>query len=171
MNTTAGATKFENVLVIGGGGGVGAVAIQLFKRMGEASFIAATDIPSKHNFIKSMGADAVLDVTEDYVEALSDRKFDLIFNTWHKDQDRGVPLLKDSGIIITLVGGPHKNSRVKFIGLVPKKEYLDRAAPYLASGAVKIPIDRTVDLERAMTAVSDLHHGGILGKISIKVAA
>lgn len=65
----AGLRPGERFLVHGGGSGIGTMAIQLAKSTG--AFVAATARAEKHEQLKSLGADLVIDyTTEDFVAAV-----------------------------------------------------------------------------------------------------
>jgi len=69
--TRAQLTVQETILIHAGAGGVGTVAIQLAKAMGAR--VITTARSSNHEFVRSLGADEVIDHTsDDYVSAVSD---------------------------------------------------------------------------------------------------
>ena len=57
--------KFDNILVIGGAGGVGSIAIQLLKAKTNLKVIATASREETKAWVKSLGADYVIDHTED----------------------------------------------------------------------------------------------------------
>src|SRR2546421_8456202 len=73
----------ESVVVIGGAGGVGSLAVQLAKPMGAGRVIATASSEEKRNLTLELGADAAVDSdTEDLTQALIDanegRKVDVV---------------------------------------------------------------------------------------------
>ncbi|KMO70602.1 NADPH:quinone oxidoreductase family protein [Mycolicibacterium chlorophenolicum] len=58
----------ETVLVLGSGGGVGTAAVQIAKAMG-ATVIAMVHRPSAIEFVESLGADAVLPLSDGWLDA------------------------------------------------------------------------------------------------------
>jgi NADPH:quinone reductase-like Zn-dependent oxidoreductase len=73
-----GVTKGDRVLVHGGGGGVGHVAIQVAKSLG--AHVIATASGSKREFVEGLGADEVIDYTAvDFMDAVSD--IDVVLDT------------------------------------------------------------------------------------------
>jgi NADPH2:quinone reductase len=73
----------QRVLIHGGGGGVGHVAIQIARALGAEVF--ATDSAPKADFIRRLGASPIdyqADSVEDYVERYTEgRGFDLVYDT------------------------------------------------------------------------------------------
>jgi len=68
----------KKILVHGGSGGVGSFAIQLLKSWG--CFVATTCSTKNYDFVKSLGADIVIDYTkETFNQKISD--FDIVFDT------------------------------------------------------------------------------------------
>lgn len=57
--------KFDNILVIGGAGGVGSIAIQLLKAKTNLRVIATASREETKAWVKSLGADYVIDHTQD----------------------------------------------------------------------------------------------------------
>lgn len=70
----------QTVFVVGGAGGVGTLAVQLAKHFYEASLVVATTSTAKVEFVKSLGADKVVDYTKTRYEEIED-KFDLLYDT------------------------------------------------------------------------------------------
>ncbi|MBL8211241.1 MAG: zinc-binding dehydrogenase [Bryobacterales bacterium] len=67
--TRAQLTVAETILIHGGAGGVGTLAVQLCEAMGAR--VLTTARRSNHAFVRSLGADEVIDHTsEDYVSAV-----------------------------------------------------------------------------------------------------
>ncbi|WP_102144091.1 NADPH:quinone oxidoreductase family protein [Mycobacterium hubeiense] len=61
----------ETVLVLGSAGGVGTAAVQIAKALG-ATVIAMVHRPSALEFVKSLGADVVLPLTDGWLQAVKD---------------------------------------------------------------------------------------------------
>ena len=77
---TVGFQKGQSVFIVGGAGGVGSLAIQLAKNVFEASRIVSTCSTARADFVKSLGADLVVDYTKQSYEQV-DEKFDFVFDT------------------------------------------------------------------------------------------
>ncbi len=77
------------VLVIGGAGGVGSVAIQLLKAKTKARVIATASRPETIDWVKRLGADHTIDHHGDLVgqlEGLGIRAVDAVLSTTHTDR-------------------------------------------------------------------------------------
>lgn len=75
------------------------VILQLAKQVFGASRIAATSSTQKLEFLKSLGADLVIDYTKENFEDLPE-KFDVVYDAVGKDNDP-IRLMKTPAIIIS----------------------------------------------------------------------
>ncbi|GMH85134.1 hypothetical protein TrVE_jg14229 [Triparma verrucosa] len=95
------------VLVLGGAGGVGSIAIQLAKKMfkcGELTTTASAGL--KTEAVKSFGADAVVDYrSQKFEEVLPHNSFDVVLDCMGEAW-RAVPLLKEGGGMCSIQAGP-----------------------------------------------------------------
>lgn len=57
----SGADQGKSILIIGGAGGVGSIAIQLAKRLGKLTVVATASRPESSAWVRKLGADHVLD--------------------------------------------------------------------------------------------------------------
>ena len=101
-NTTT--TGGPRVLVTGGAGGVGSVAIQLAKSLCRASFVATTaSAGAKADLCTSLGADQVVDYkSAKFEDVLEHGSFDAILDCT-AEAARCVPLLKPGGAIVSIL--------------------------------------------------------------------
>ena len=63
----AGADRGKSVLIVGGAGGVGSIAVQLAKRLAQLRVIATASRPESGKWVRELGADDVVDHTRDLV--------------------------------------------------------------------------------------------------------
>jgi 2-methylene-furan-3-one reductase len=75
----AGFSAGKSILILGGAGGVGSLAIQLAKHVYGASKVAATASTPKLELLKSLGADVAIDYTKENFEDLPD-KYDVVLD-------------------------------------------------------------------------------------------
>jgi len=89
--------KGQLVLIHAGAGGVGSFAVQLAKHIGAS--VAATASGKNAEFVRSLGADRVIDYTkDDFSTAIKD--VDLVFDLIGGDvRFRSFPVLKPGGVI------------------------------------------------------------------------
>jgi NADPH:quinone reductase-like Zn-dependent oxidoreductase len=92
------------VLVHGGAGNVGAYAIQFAK--GVAREVIATALPKDIDYVRSLGADRVIDGTATpFEEVLTD--VDLVLDTvGGRTQERSFAILKPGGALVSVVSAP-----------------------------------------------------------------
>lgn len=79
----------SKVLIIGGAGGVGSMAIQLLKALTPAFIIATASRPETQQWCQKMGADLIIDHSKDLVAQLMEHELqdiDLIFSTNHSQR-------------------------------------------------------------------------------------
>ena len=97
----AGVTAGDRVLVHGGGGGVGHVAIQIAKALG--AYVITTASGSKREFVEELGADEVIDYTAvDFTEAARD--IDVVLDTiGGRTVERSLKVLRPGGHLLTAV--------------------------------------------------------------------
>ena len=100
-----GANKGQTILIIGAGGGVGSIGIQLAKQSG-LTVIATASRPETRNWVKELGADHVINHREDMVaqvRALGMHHVDYIaiFNDM-RHWDAAVELIRPQGGIVSI---------------------------------------------------------------------
>ena len=173
----------ETVLVHGGAGGVGSIAIQLAKAMGARVFTTAAC--RDHEFVSGLGADLAIDYrTEDYVEvvnqATDNAGVDVVFDTIGGDMLTTSPrVLAQMGRVVTLVDIPQpqnlieawgRNASYHFLFTRQNRGKLDALTHLLERGQVKPIIGATFPLERIGEAHAYLEArsaNGLRGKIVI----
>lgn len=79
----------NTLLIIGGAGGVGSIAIQLAKALTDLTVIATASRPETQDWVRCLGADHVISHTEPLkpqLEALEIESVDFVFSTNHSHQ-------------------------------------------------------------------------------------
>lgn len=130
--------KGQSVFIVGGAGGVGTLALQLAKHVFEASRIVSTSSAGKAEFVKSLGADLVVDYTKQSYDQV-DEKFDFVFDTMG-DSFKSHVLVKEEGKVVDIASFP-PHPRAVSVLVKPKGSDLERLAKYIESGKVKPVID------------------------------
>lgn len=171
----------QRVLVIGAGGGVGSYAVQLAVAAGaDVTGVCRT---GKMDFVRSLGADDVLDHTR---EGITDggRRYDLILDTGGNRTLRELRrALTPTGTLVIVgaeVGGlrqgierpllamllsPFIRQRLRSYVSMPNQADLQTLADHLAAGTLRAPVDRTFPLADAGEAITYLRDGKVRGKV------
>jgi len=131
----------SKILIHGGAGGIGSIAVQLAKALG--AYVATTVSGDDVQFAKKLGADEVIDYkSEDFSKILRD--FDAVFSTVGGEVvDKSFAVVKKGGVIVSMLGAPNeelaKKHGVTAIGQNTKTnaDRLSRLAKYVESGKVK----------------------------------
>jgi len=171
--------KGETVLIHGGSGGVGTLAIQ-FARLRGAQVIATGSGLEGVELVREMGADAAVDGKhEDVAEAarrLVPDGVDAILALAGGDAlERALDALRSDGRLAYPNGiepEPKKRRGVEFISYdaisgVREFERLNRAVE--AAAKLKVPIAETFPLARAAKAHERLAEGHVLGKMVLRI--
>eukprot|EP00850_Spirogloea_muscicola_P018597 SM000172S03070 [mRNA] locus=s172:158704:163832:- [translate_table: standard] len=158
----------QKVFISAGAGGVGSIAIQLAKVVFKAGEVATSASAPKHDLLKSLGADRVIDYkTEKVEEVLSD--YDLVFDAVG-EASKGLKIIKEGGKVFTIIdfGAPEP---VQKIQASLKGEELEKMTPYFEKGELKVILDPTgpYPLEKASDGIAYLLKGRATGKVVIIV--
>lgn len=186
----------ETVLIEGGTGGIGTVAIQLARRLG-ARVLTTVGSDESAAHARELGADAAWNRrTTDVPAAVreaggADVVLDVVGGGGSTLADH-VGMLREHGrlVIIGTLGGASgelpigllMSKRARVIGTTlrsrstaGKQEILratrDLVWPLLEDGSLSVPVHARFPLERAAEAQAVLREGGHLGKVVLEVAA
>ncbi|RVE83720.1 zinc-dependent alcohol dehydrogenase family protein [Sinorhizobium meliloti] len=175
----------ETILIHGGAGGVGTAAIQLAKSMGAR--VITTARRSNHEFVRSLGADEVIDHTaDDYVSAVAEltrgQGVNVVFDTIGGDTlTRSALALADAGRVVSIVdiAQPQnlieawgKNAAYHFVFTRQNRGKLDALTNLVERGLIKPVIGAVLPLARIGEAHELLEGGsarGLRGKAAIDV--
>lgn len=173
----------QKVLINGAGGGVGTFAVQLAKYFGAE--VTGVDSTSKLDLVRSIGADRVIDYTqEDFTK--NGQHYDLILDVVvHRSVFDYKRALSPKGIVVMvggsitrvflnmLLGSLISMTGSKKMGLVMwkpnNKEDLDFLKELLETGKVVPVIDRRYPLSDVAEALRYLEEGHAQGKVVITV--
>lgn len=176
----------ETILIHGGAGGVGTIAIQIAKAIGARVITTARAVD--HAFVRSLGADEAIDFTSaDYVEAVSTltrgHGVNVVFDTIGGDTLTRSPLaLADSGRVVSLVdiAQPQnlveawgRNAAYHFVFTRQNRGKLDALTNLVERGLVKPVLGAILPLARMGEAHELLENTSayaMRGKVAIDVA-
>ncbi|MET8471400.1 NADP-dependent oxidoreductase [Streptomyces sp. NPDC006422] len=166
----------QRVLVQAAAGGVGHVAVQIAKARG--AYVIGTASAAKHDFVRGLGADEVIDYrTADVVAETGD--IDVVLDTLGgQDRLRALEVLKPGGILVSLLPGDFADTAARAAELgVRATEMLvehDQAGmrailDLVGSGKLKVHVSGTYPLAEAAKAHAEGNTGRVQGKLVLTV--
>ncbi len=176
---TTGLKAGTRLLINGAGGGSGTMALQLARAAG--SHVTAVDNDKKIEWLKSLGADEVLDYRK-YDFAESGKKWDVILDmVATRSPGKIAKALADGGIyravgggvpvLLALLLGGRFVSRNRSVGmlLVPSGRALtERVARMGLEGRITPHLDSVLPLSSVAEALLRTGHGEVRGKVVIR---
>jgi alcohol dehydrogenase len=187
----------QNVFIQAGAGGVGTFAIQLAKHLGAT--VATTASPANHEFLKSLGADVLIDYrTQDFADVLRDQ--DLVLDTLGGDAlKKSFDITKPGGVVVSIAGVPDpqfardwelagpvrvaialisfptrrraraRGVRYHFHMMRESGEQLGKIAQLVDRGVIRPRVDREFPFEETPAAVAHAEQGRASGKVVVRV--
>lgn len=152
--------KGQSILIHGGAGAVGAYAVQFARHAGAKVIVTAS--AADEEFLKSIGADQVLDYkTTHFEEVLSD--VDVVFDLVGGDnQLKSFQVMKPGGILVAstqpideAAAAKHQVTGV-FMDMKPSTAGLNRITELLDAGKVRTSIANIYPLEQAVAGWNDI---------------
>jgi NADPH:quinone reductase-like Zn-dependent oxidoreductase len=159
----------QRVLIHGGAGGVGHLAVQFAKAHG--AFVATTASAGDAEYLRGIGADQVIDhKSQRFEDEISD--IDVVYDLiGGETQTRSWDVLKPGGILVSTLAEPSQEEaqrrglRGVHYMTEPDAGELARIADLIEAGKVKPAVQSTFPLESAGPAQDALEHGHVRGKI------
>lgn len=163
----------QKILIHGAAGGIGSVAVQLAKHLG--ADVAATAGAEDADFVKSLGADEVIDYRgQDFAALLKD--YDAVFDTVGGETNRkSYTVLKPGGALVSMSEKPDDELVNKYAVLYTAQftrtttERLTKVAELVDAGNLKVHIDKIFPLDQAAEALEYQKTGHPRGKIVIRI--
>lgn len=189
--------KGQKVFIQAGSGGVGTFAIQLAKHVG--AFVATTTSTTNVDWVKSLGADLVIDYKTDDFESIL-QGYDVVLNSQdNKTLTKSLSVLKPGGKLISISGPPDpefgeeiraswfmklimrllsfsirkkaKRCGVSFSFLFMKANgnQLREITGLIDSGAIHPVVDKVFPFEATQEAMAYVETGRAKGKVVVQV--
>ena len=168
---TIGLTKGQKILIHGGAGGIGSIAIQLAKHLG--AYVATTVSTNDIQFVKEeLGADEAIDYKTQTFEDVLPLDFDAVFDTvGGETYTRSFKVLKrdGGGIIVSMLEQPVQELmdqfgvKAVFVFSQGNRERLTKLAEWVDQNNIRVNVERTFPLDEAHTALDyqrDVHPRG-----------
>lgn len=165
----------ESVLVLGGAGGVGSAAVQIAKIKGAQ--VTATASARNADYLKSLGADTVLDYTTQHFEDQL-RNIDIAINTVDVDNAyRALAVVRRGGFLLSSAGLPDAgqcaarlvNCSGRSHDGTPVHLALQQIAHWSQAGRFKVNVDRSFALNDVLQAWQYSQAGHTRGKAVIRI--
>jgi NADPH:quinone reductase-like Zn-dependent oxidoreductase len=165
----------QSVLIHGGAGGVGSLAVQLARWRGAR--VLATASASNVELVRSLGADEVIDYrTARFEERLRD--IDVVLDTiGGETQERSWQVLRKGGVLVALVApippgvAEQHGVRGMFFIVSGNREQLDQITGLVNAGKLKPVVSEVLPLARAREAFEHGAAGHAPGKIVLQALA
>jgi NADPH:quinone reductase-like Zn-dependent oxidoreductase len=187
----------QKVFIQAGSGGVGTFAIQLAKHLGAT--VATTTSASNIDFVRSLGADVIVDYKRDDFEAkLSD--YDLVLHSQDSTAlDKSLRVLRAGGRVVSISGPPDPdfaeeigapwfvkfftrlssfgvrrkakslNTTFTFLFMKANGDQLRHIAALIDAGHVRPVVDKVFPFQSTNEALAYVETGRAKGKVVIKV--
>ncbi|MEW1690219.1 NAD(P)-dependent alcohol dehydrogenase [Streptomyces sp. NPDC091265] len=180
LTAKSGLRPGERLLVRGGSGGVGSVAVQVGKVLGAR--VTALAGAKNLDFVRGLGADEVFDYRTTGPAELG--TFDVVLDTVGTQHPAYRRLLAPKGRMVAvaidvenvlsslsflLVSTVHGSRRVRFFSGNPHTELLTRLARHAEEGEIRHVVDTVRPLADIASAHRDLEAGGVRGKHVIEI--
>ncbi len=194
---TAKLQRGQKVFIQAGSGGVGTIAIQLAKHLG--AFVATTTSTSNTAWVKSLGADVVIDYKQqDFATALHD--YDVVLNSLGSDElEKSLQILKPGGHLISISGPPtlafatarglawplkqvmrllaygirrkakRKDVAYTFVFMRADGEQLRELTGLVEAGAIRPVVDKVFPFKDTQQALAYSEAGRAKGKVVVQV--
>lgn len=167
-----GLTSGQRVLIHGGAGGVGMLAVQFAKEKGATVF--ATAGADDLDFVRGIGADTVIDYQHERFEEIAadiDVVFDLIDG---ETRERSWGVLKQGGMMVSTLSEPDRDKAAS-LGVraaehwlaEPDVAQLGEIAALIDAGKVTTDVGATYPLDQAAKAYDCQEKGDVRGKVVI----
>jgi NADPH:quinone reductase-like Zn-dependent oxidoreductase len=165
------------VLVVGAAGGIGAFAVQLAQLAGAHVTGVADD--ARADFVRDLGADAVVDRHRQDVLALGER-WDVVLDVPGALRLSAVrPVLTGDGVLVSTrplstdaARGLAQRSGPRVTAVATRRSPVDLAhlAHLVDTGRLRVPVDRVVPLAEVGAAHAHATSGDLRGKVVVAVS-
>jgi NADPH:quinone reductase-like Zn-dependent oxidoreductase len=165
----------QNVLVLGGAGGVGSAAVQIAKLQG--AHVTATAAARNADYLRQLGAETVIDYDRAHFEEQL-RNVDVVVNAVDTDNAyRGLAVVRRGGYLVSVAGLPTAaQCAARAVVCVARdstmtqtRKGLEQLAQWAVTGRFAVNIDRTFELQDVLQAWAYSQAGHTRGKTVIRI--
>jgi len=168
-----GLSKDQKILIHGGAGGIGSIAIPFAKHLG--ADVATTVSTNDKQFVRELGASQVIDYkTQNFEDILND--YDAIFDTiGGETYRRSFKVLKKGGIMVSMLEQPNSelmsqyevNAIFQFTQV--NRDRLTKLAQWVDQNNIQVNVEKTFSLDEAANALDYLKDIHPRGKVVLTV--
>lgn len=162
----------QKILINGGSGGIGSIAVQIAKKIG--AYVATTVSAENVDFAKSLGADEIIDYKTQSIDDLS--AYDAVFDTSGRPVGEALfKVLKNGGVLVSMTSKADEKLIEKYdVSVISQNsetttDRLNRLRIYVESGSVKPEIEKVFMLTEVRDAFSYQEVEKNRGKVVIKI--
>lgn len=164
----------QKVLIHGGAGSLGVIAVQLAKSQG--AYVITTAATVDHGLVKSLGADEVIDFRSiNFKDVVSD--VDVVLDTIGRQvQIDSYSVLKENGILVAVNTYPDVELaksygvQARFLSIKPDGEHLNKIASLVESGQLRPIVGHEYAFEDIEQAYKLSENGLARGKIILHIS-
>jgi NADPH:quinone reductase-like Zn-dependent oxidoreductase len=169
-----GLSKDQKILIHGGAGGIGSIAIQLAKHLG--AYVATTVSTNDKQFVQELGADQIIDYKKEKFEDILqdyDAVFDTVGGETYKRSFR--VLEKGSGIVVSTLEQPNSELmsqygiKALFLFSQVNRQRLIKLAQWVDHNNIRVNIAKTFPLDEASKALEYQKDAHPRGKVVLTV--
>lgn len=164
----------DKILIHGGAGGIGSIAVQIAKSIG--AYVATTVSQKDKVFVKNLGADVIIDYENKKFEEIL-KNYDFVYDTIGGEiTDRSFKVLKKGGIIASMKGQPNEELVKQYgvtgvaINTMTNTARLQRLTELVDAGIVKPRVDKVFPLDKIREAFDYKLTKHPQGKVVIKIS-
>ncbi|HWS19683.1 MAG TPA: NADP-dependent oxidoreductase [Nitrososphaera sp.] len=171
-----GLSKDQKILIHGGAGGIGSIAIPLAKHLG--AYVATTVRTNDIQFVKEeLGADEVIDYKTQNFEDILSHDYDAVFDTvGGETYTRSFKVLKGGGIIVSMLEQPNQELMDRF-GVKAifeftqiSRERLAKLAQWVDQNNIRVNVDKMFPLDETAKALDYQRDVHPRGKVVLQVS-
>ena len=167
-------SKDQKILIHGGAGGIGSIAIQLAKHLG--AYVATTVSTNNKQLVQELGADQIVDYKKENFEDIL-QNYDAVLDTVGGETNKRSfrVLRKGGGIIVSTLEQPNTELmsqygiKAVFLFSEVNKQRLTKLAQWVDQNNIKVNIDKTFPLDEASNALDYQKGGHPRGKVVLTV--
>ena len=168
-----GLSKNQKILIHGGAGGIGTMAIQLAKHLG--AYVGTTVKSEDKKFVQQLGADEIVDYkTQNFDDILHD--YDAALDTvGGETYKKSFKVLKNNGTIVSMLEQPDSNLmnqygvKAIFQFTETTSERLTKLAQWIDQNNVKVNVEKTFPLSETAKALDYQKDNHPRGKVVVTI--